>query len=1407
MEHLHIFGLLLSVALVSSAPVVGNDIIGGTEAADGQWPWQVYLVAYNPTTGRAMSCGGSLLSKRHIVTAAHCTYGVEPQNTRTMLGSIQLYDNTENNPFVIYLDARRTWIHPEYRDGDPSLRNDISIIELSTDVEFNDYIQPIKVRRNDTELLELAAVVTGWGLTSLTTGTLDLMQTRVPFIDHSYCRSRWLEMSKNQATIDDTQVCAGSYHHGTAPGDSGGPLVVYAPNNQWYLVGLTSFGDNSATGLNDQYTYPGVYLRLSKYCDDINIQRYNWSQWLGQVEYPRLYLLCARDLKPKPRGITKATVTITFDNTNPDLRPLGYEGCKEIVIRRQVVVNGRNNYTINGFPATNQRAADLFRSVGLNINNPHFLIMQGRITKVLNMKPMEILGMIEEAAGVRLLDAKKMNCQKTIDKKEATMAEIHRVMTQDIEPKINMLKDDKANYLEYERLTRDNEILQRKVIAAEFLQCEESQRAYLEKKEPLLEEINQLQTDIQTNRGRIEEISAQRQELEEERTKMQQQILSDLQSKVQETAKHYTTMQAENKDKSDYVKAMETAIMRKRKDIDSDRTYLEKRKAELQKLESSFGDEEQRGKEAEEAVNLARKKIETLAKGMMLNDVGQAVTLEGQLTATRSAISEANTKIKMTEMRLKQIEPTLKKKQAELKDFAEDERRGNEELIKLEKKMADAQKSIENISYTEGTWERIDEERRQLMDQKRKMLREHDDLANKYERFLAPNYKNPQRNFDRTLVKGTIAANIRIKEHKYMVALEVVAGGALGNIIVQHPHVGRDLLHNKCFNQRVTFIPLEQLTFSELSEEKIKFAKELVGDDNVQPALELLDYDPVLTPAIKKIFANTFVCSTMDSANKLAFHPQLMTRCVTLGGEDYRSTGQLTGGARSARSTVLPGIANYRDLKERLNGIDAQCQQVDVQLREAATEQKKFSQAKEVLTTVQSRLESLQERLQTSRVQMLRNDIEQLEQEIPLCRQECDEAKSRIAELKEKVKDLELNKKNEKEYREKQKKIAQKELQDAEKAFTKMRDAYEDAQNQLSIVRGEIEQLGGELAASDTELAKMDEQLIDSRADFEQFAQELDEAKKSEAAARQEHEVVLLGVREMEAKLRRITKEADSLQKSTFELGQKKEALEDEVKDMLHQADQWGKRGVALERKHTWITEDKALFGRAETPYDFEGLSYRELREDYDRRQDRIECLRKIVKPSSMQTLNMAEEQHAMLQKQVDAIRRDREKLRKALETMDTRKENEILRAHRQVNKDFGEIYKSLLPGAEAKLEPPMGYKNALGGLEVKVGFNGKWKESLQELSGGQRSLIALALVLAMLKFSPAPLYILDEVDAALDISHTQNIGHMIKEHFSQSQFVVVSLKEGMFNHANVLFRTKFVDGTSTVARTTNIDR
>merc|ERR1719499_370443 len=112
-----------------------------------------------------------------------------------------------------------------------------------------------------------------------------------------------------------------------------------------------------------------------------------------------------------------------------------------------------------------------------------------------------------------------------------------------------------------------------------------------------------------------------------------------------------------------------------------------------------------------------------------------------------------------------------------------------------------------------------------------------------------------------------------------------------------------------------------------------------------------------------------------------------------------------------------------------------------------------------------------------------------------------------------------------------------------------------------------------------------------------------------------------------------------------------------------------------------------------------------------------------------------------------------------------------------------------------------MGEASLDNGVEIRVAFGGVWKESLSELSGGQKALLALSLILALLRYKPAPMYILDEIDAALDPSHTQNIGSMLSKRFKQAQFIVVSLKDGMFNNANVLFKTKFVDGVSTVRK------
>ena len=155
---------------------------------------------------------------------------------------------------------------------------------------------------------------------------------------------------------------------------------------------------NAITGLNGS----GKSNVLDSICFVLGISN------LTQVRASNLNELI---YKQGQAGVTKASVTLVFDNGDPTMSPHGYEQYSQITVTRQVVIGGRNKYMINGHTAQLQRVQNLFHSVQLNVNNPHFLIMQGRITKVLNMKPIETLGMIEEAAGTRMFEMKKQQAR------------------------------------------------------------------------------------------------------------------------------------------------------------------------------------------------------------------------------------------------------------------------------------------------------------------------------------------------------------------------------------------------------------------------------------------------------------------------------------------------------------------------------------------------------------------------------------------------------------------------------------------------------------------------------------------------------------------------------------------------------------------------------------------------------------------------------------------------------------------------------------------------------------------------------------------------------------------------------------------------------------------------------------
>lgn len=206
-----------------------------------------------------------------------------------------------------------------------------------------------------------------------------------------------------------------------------------------------------------------------------------------------------------------------------------------------------------------------------------------------------------------------------------------------------------------------------------------------------------------------------------------------------------------------------------------------------------------------------------------------------------------------------------------------------------------------------------------------------------------------------------------------------------------------------------------------------------------------------------------------------------------------------------------------------------------------------------------------------------------------------------------------------------------------------------------------------------------------------------------------------------------------------------------------------------LEKKYKWIAEDKKFFGTKNTRYDYSKEDPVEAGKKLHTATTQKNKMERNINVKAMMMLEREEKQYEEVSRRKQIIQDDKDKIKSIIEDLDEKKKLEVKKAWEGVSLNFGRIFSTLLPGAQAKLVAAVG-DDFLSGLAIKVGFNDLWKESLNELSGGQRSLVALSLILAMLKFKPAPLYILDEVDAALDMSHTQNIGNMLKTHFKNSQ-------------------------------------
>ncbi|XP_076047466.1 trypsin-1-like [Oratosquilla oratoria] len=236
----------------------GTRIVGGHETEINEYPWQVGIVK-NSSKVLSPFCGGSIIDKYHILTAAHCVDSRNPGDINVVVGDHHT-GKTDETDVTKRISVESITIHKDYDSS--TLDNDIAIIKLAEPIEFqsDNKIAPVCLPDAKTNYSNVEAIVSGWGALSSGGSSPDsLHEVAVTTLTNDEC-------SESYSSLTDNMICAGDPNGGkdSCQGDSGGPLVT-SNGGSMQLIGIVSWGRGCA--LKD---YPGVYTSVQKYLSWIN---------------------------------------------------------------------------------------------------------------------------------------------------------------------------------------------------------------------------------------------------------------------------------------------------------------------------------------------------------------------------------------------------------------------------------------------------------------------------------------------------------------------------------------------------------------------------------------------------------------------------------------------------------------------------------------------------------------------------------------------------------------------------------------------------------------------------------------------------------------------------------------------------------------------------------------------------------------------------------------------------------------------------------------------------------------------------------------------------------------------------------------------------------------------------------
>ncbi len=1087
-----------------------------------------------------------------------------------------------------------------------------------------------------------------------------------------------------------------------------------------------------------------------------------------------------------------AEVSIVIDNSDGKL-PIEFS---EVVVTRRIFRNGESGYLINKTPCRLKDVLELFMDTGIG-KDGYSIIGQGKIDEILSNKSEERRNIFEEAAGIVKYRVRKNESEKRLEQTKLNLLRINDILSE-IETNIDLLKTQSEKAKKYLSLREELKSIE----IGLFLYNIDNYKLNLDEIVKNIDIINSNRTDEEARMSvlqnlkenlkiELEEIMSkieQTQNLAFESEKKIEQINSEINVQTERISNNKQNYERYLKEIEDLQKRNEEITEEKENRIQKKDNLMSNREKfvhELEEKENKLKELSDKLTEEEKNIEDKKKQVEEDTEDKYKNKEAINIieinnqNLQKRQKTVENEIQDTISKLDEKRMLKSDILTTFNEKESKRQEY-------KEKLAKIKTKKEEATSKIKEYEDRLNTLSST----LRIKDSKQKFLSEMEKEKEGYSRavkaILLECEKNSQLNKG---VKGVLANLISVPE-KYQTAIETVLGATLQNIVTDTEEDAKKLIEYLRQNSlgRASFLPISSVKGKKVDRLIKNNLEGVIGI-----ASDLIKTDKKYEGIILNLLGRTVIVNNMDTAIILARQNSYSFRIVTLKGDIINSSGAISGGSNSQKTTSIIGRTNQiKELEKEIDDLNKQIEQISKEkekyeqsieslLKEVETLEQTSQEIEIEYATEKQKLELLEETIQSleTKLDELRSETKEIDETIKVNFEKKKELEQTILALNQEI--TELTEKI-KVFAE-QNKEKQKYIDDLNFDITNLRisvSSFDESSNSLEEILERIEKELQNNIASIENKTKQNENIV----------KENQELKVSIEEAQEKIKQIKLDVSTSSDVVENLKKEKISknehIRKTEADI-EEKYAIIEEIKNQANKLEvKKSKLDIELEQIINKMWEDYEVTPNNVGEYK-KPSNVQETTKQVKTLRDQIKDLGSINIDSIEEYKQTKERYDYMCEQRLD-LENSSSKLKKVIQDMTKIMKEQFETQFKVINKNFGEVFKELFGGGKAELKLTDEEDILNSGIEIEVQPPGKKLQNMSLLSGGERAFTAIALLFAILKINPAPFCVLDEIEAALDDVNVYRFADYLKKFATETQFLVITHRKGTMEVADTVY-------------------